>query len=97
MKAFKTKLLGIEIKVHNKREDTLVSITRNNALNVLEWLDDETSSEVINSCDMEKRHKIAINIANEVNDLFTSMYYLSMIKEPICINVDDISSWNGVD
>jgi len=97
MKTHMTKLLGVDIKVHNHREDDLVSITRNNALNVLQWLDEESDSEIINGCSEEKRHRIAKNITSEVDSLFTAMYYMGMIKEPVCIDLYDIISWNGND
>lgn len=97
MKSFKTKLLGVEITIHNRREDTLVSITRNQALNVLQWMDEDNRDETISQCDMEMRKRIANRTAQEVDTLFTTMYYLDMIKQPVCVWLEDILSWNGED
>ena len=97
MKNTKEILLGHEITVHNKREQSLVDITRNMALSVLQWLDVNTTDEVITRCDSESRKRIANREAIEIDHMFTAMYFMDMIKQPSYIALEDILSWNGLD
>ena len=97
MKTSIVKLIGVDITVHNKREESLVNIVRNDANSCLQWMDFENDDEILSSCSTEKRERIAERIANGVDEMFTAMYYLGMIKQPVCIYLDDIMSWNGED
>ena len=95
MKLNKTKLLGIEIVTRNNREKLFVDIVRDEALNVLQWVDYNTDDPAILKCTYETRHNIARRTAEEVNQMFTVMFYLSMIPAPHTIDLRDILEWNG--
>ena len=97
MKTSKEILLGHEITVHNKRENSLVNITRNMCLSVLQWMDVNTTDDVIISCDSKSRKSIANREAIEIDHMFTAMYFMDMIKQPSYITLEDILSWNGLD
>lgn len=93
----KVKLLGVEITVRNKREETFVNITRQTCFDVLQWMDENSTSEPIITTSMEQRNRIATRLTNEITDMFRAMYFMDMTEKPNYFYLEDIIAWNGVD
>lgn len=72
----------VVVTIHNKREEMLVRIIKSRINSVKEYY--------IKNKFGEKTFDICWRITEEVNTLFSSLFFLNCIKTPFAVSMDDI-------
>ena len=86
-------ILGVDVKIRNEREYRFARILQHEIDNCVQWMDNSNNDyTIINSSD-DERIRIANSITNRIDEFFSAMYFLDMIKEPQAFNRFDIMDY----
>lgn len=72
----------LEVKIHNEREGMLVRCIQDKIERIKEYYGDNVFQD--------RTYRICTRLTEEVNTLFSALYFLYCIKNPFNISMDDI-------